>query len=170
MNAQLARLEYEIAQLTHQPQFHLTDYEIASNGGVTRINLSSVGLTEIPSSLYTFVDLEILSLKSNQLSSINSDLGMLTKLIDLDLSENCLVELPASIAHLSQLETLTLDCNQLDLLPNALCHLTRLRMLSLLDNGLKQLPEQIGQLSELEVLMVESNELTTLPPSFTLLS
>ncbi len=110
--------------------------------GETDIDLSDMGLSELPESI-----------------------GGLSQLHVLDLSRNRLTELPESLGSLAQLQELDLGINRLTALPDSVGNLTRLRELKLSRNSLTTLPESLGSLSQLQALALNLNEFTTLPRS-----
>jgi internalin A len=110
--------------------------------GESSLDLSELGLTELPESIV-----------------------QLSRLRDLYLHENQLTTLPESFARLTQLQTLTLHNNQLTVLPESFTQLSQLQRLSLDRNQLTTLPESFGQLTQLEELYLDRNRLTTLPKS-----
>ena len=106
------------------------------------LNLSYLGLTELPETI-----------------------GSLTHLIELCLFGNEMTEFSESICRLSQLEYLYLHLNRLEQIPESIGKLRKLRTLYLSGNQIERLPEAIGELSSLEVLCVSRNQLTGLPES-----
>ena len=106
-----------------------------------------------------------LSLKGLDLSSLPENIGALTLLTAIDISENQLEKLPESIGQLKELEELHAQSNRLLTLPHTLCQLQKLEVLDLSNNDLKSLPDNIDQLSCLELLNVMMNALQTLPES-----
>src|SRR5438105_15579661 len=86
----------------------------------TALDLSGVGLTELPESV-----------------------ARLSRLWGLVLSDNQLTMLPESVGQLSQLQILRLDGNRLTTLPEALRKLTRLEQLYLHDNEALGLPAEV---------------------------
>ena len=71
---------------------------------------------------------------------------------------------PPEIGQLTNLQTLSLSENQLTTLPPEIGQLTNLQTLSLSENQLTTLPPEIGQLTNLQKLSLSENQLTTLPP------
>ncbi|CAI5467997.1 unnamed protein product [Closterium sp. Yama58-4] len=103
------------------------------------------------------------------ISSLPRDLIRLPSLTDLDLSLPELSELPAEIGQISKLQTLALtDVKNVTSLPDSISLATSLQKLSL--NGLvnlTSLPEEFGQLAALETLHLDAlPQLTHLPESF----
>ena len=129
------------------------------------LDLSGLGLLELPESLGQLTALETLFLYRNQLTALPESLGQLTALQTLDLSGNQLSALPESLGQLRALQLLFLGGNQLSALPGSLGHLTALRALDLDGNRLSTLPESLEQLTALELLSLSGNRLTALPES-----
>ena len=102
---------------------------------------------------------------SDLIGEIPSEIGNLTNLTRLYLSNNQLTTLPESIGNLSNLEELELNNNQLTMLPDSIGSISSLKWLYLSNNQLTTLPESIGNLSNLEELDLIYNQLSTLPES-----
>ena len=130
-----------------------------------RLDLSSLGLTELPQSLGQLAHLELLIVWGNQLTALPESLGQLAQLQTLDVSKNKLRALPESLGQLAHLELLIVWGNQLTALPESLGQLAQLRTLDASNNQLRALPESLGQLAHLELLIVWGNQLTALPES-----
>ncbi len=108
--------------------------------------------------------LEALSLRDNQLTTLPDAIGNLTLLESLNLNNNQLTTLPDSIGNLTQLQQLYLRNNQLATLPDAIRDLKQLQGLNLSYNKLTTLPDAIGDLTGLQgLLLLDNNKLTTLP-------
>jgi Leucine-rich repeat (LRR) protein len=123
----------------------------------------------IPESIGSATSLEILYLFSNALSGpIPSEVGLLAKLLDLQLYENNLTStIPDNIGSATSLEILNLDSNALTgPIPSTVGHLTKLRHLTLFDNNLTgTIPESIGSAISMELLYLYSNALLGPIPS-----
>jgi internalin A len=141
----------------------LARIEQARKKPATKINLSRLGLAELPEAIGQLTQLKRLDLSENQLTALPKSLGQLTQLQELDLSENRLTALPESIGQLTQLQELNLNDNQLRTLPGSIGQLTQLRELNLGSNLLSALPESIGQLTQLQALDLYDNQLSKLP-------
>jgi hypothetical protein len=121
----------------------------------------------IPSRVFWLTSLKALVIHSElntELTTLPAEIGNLTKLMQLDISENKITTLPAEIGNLTKLERLNLDDNQLTTLPPEIGNLTQLERLEVSHNQLTTLPAEIGNLTKLEILYFHQNELTTLPP------
>lgn len=117
-----------------------------------RLNLSSLGLTELPPELFDLTNLRVLWLSDNQLHSLPPEIGALRQLARLRLNRNQLAALPPEFGALTELRELWLHDNQLAALPDTFWQLSQLRTLVLNGNRLTELPAAISQLRELRVL------------------
>ncbi|WP_255955284.1 leucine-rich repeat domain-containing protein [Streptomyces odontomachi] len=127
------------------------------------LDLSSMGITEVPADVRALTSLKLLRLPGNRLSVLPDWIGDLTALETLDLAENGMLVLPESFGNLTALETLDLAGNELSVLPASFGDLTALEELDLAENGLSVLPESFGNLTALETLDLAENELSVLP-------
>ena len=138
--------------------------EEAARTGATELNLSNMGLTELPPEIWNLTKLTKLYLVGNRLTVLPPQIGNLTKLISLDVIQNQLAALPAEIENLTKLEGLVLNRNRLAALPREIGKLTSLIVLDLEENQLTALPPGIGKLTNLSDLRLFANQLTALPP------
>ncbi len=129
---------------------------------VTDLRLSGE-LTELPEELGNLVNLEGLSVESNQLTTLPAAIGKLTKLTDLRAYSNMMTSLPPEIGTLDKLRKAVLWSNQLTTLPPEIGGWTSIVELELKWNKLTKLPDEIGRLINLEQLDLEDNELTEMP-------
>ncbi len=127
------------------------------------LDLSNLGIEQVPASIGQLTQLTTLGLSGNRLTTLPEGLGQLTQLTALYLDDNQLTTFPEALGRLTQLTALGLDDNQLTTLPEALGQLTQLTTLSLSGNQLTTLPEALGQLTQLTALHLSGNQLTTLP-------
>jgi len=133
------RAEYELPEVERRIMRVIAD-------GETELELSGLGLTELPPSI-----------------------GWAEQLEQLDISENRLASLPREIGLLRNLKVLIASNNELTRLPSSITYLTNLRKLELEHNYLTELPVDIGELSGLNRLWVAYNRLKRLPPQIALL-
>ena len=131
----------------------------------TELNLSYMGLTELPESLGQLMQLQTLKLDNNKLTALPESLGQLKQLQSLSLGNNRLTALPECLGQLKQLQSLDVSGNQLTVLSESLGKLTQLRWLDLAYNQLTELPEWFGQLTQLRIVDVLGNQITRLPDS-----
>jgi internalin A len=134
------------------------------------MDLSGLGLTQVPPEIGKLTSLGWLDLSGNQLTSLPPEIGQLAVLVVLNASANHLTSLPPEIGQLSVLRQLWLNNNQLTSLPPEIGQLTALTQLYLQNNQLTSLPPEIGQLSVLKTLYLSDNQLTSLPPEIGQLS
>jgi len=112
----------------------------ATKENATELDLSRLGLTELPEAI-----------------------GQLSQLNRLFLHNNQLTSLPKSLGQLKQLKTLRLDSNHLKSLPDALGQLTQLEELYLFNNQLASLPDSLRNLQALYWLFLHGNHNLALP-------
>ncbi len=133
------------------------------DGQLITLDLSKLGLTQIPVELGQLTNLQRLNLSFNKLTQVPVELCQLTKLQTLDLSNNQLTQVPVELSQLTKLQTLRLGDNKLTQVPVELCQLTNLKELFLYSNQLPQVPAELGQLSNLQTLSLYGNQLTQVP-------
>lgn len=139
--------------------------------GDDAVNLSGLGLRELPRSLATLTALTDLTLNDNALTALPEALfEALPHLARLSISGNLLTALPKSIGGLPGLTYLNLNENRLTELPASIGRLENLRFLGLVSNRLRSLPDSIGNLAALTKLYLPGNQLTELPTSITRLT
>ncbi len=141
-----------------------------ANGRVTELALVSNNLNGyIPPEIGLLTEMIDLNLSVNHLTGhLPEEIGNLTKLTDLYLLSNNLEgKIPASIGNLVNLQYLRLSSNQLsDTIPSQLGNLTNLISLELDNNNLSgQIPEALANIGGLQHLNLSYNQLSgTIPP------
>ena len=151
--------------MPHDEAYYRAEKKIkeALRSGTTNLDLRGMRLTELPTSLRQFVQLQSLDLSNNQLTILPEYIGQLTQLQLLYLTDNQLVQLPETLGQLVQLQSLSLSYNKLLTLPESFGQLARLQNLYLRENQLTILPESFAQLLQLQLLELHDNQLTVLP-------
>ncbi|TAD78959.1 MAG: GTPase [Oscillatoriales cyanobacterium] len=134
--------------------------------GVTSLDLSELGLTELPAEFFSLTNLQTLYLDGNQLTSIPESITQLQNLHSLYLNSNQLTSIPESITQLQNLQTLSLGNNQLTSIPKSITQLQNLYSLHIKKNQLKNLPELCDGLTLLDA---SNNLFTVFPDSITCL-
>jgi Leucine-rich repeat (LRR) protein len=145
--------------------------EEARVSGAAILNLSNIGLEELPPEIDTLVVLRELYLPYNQLRTLPPEIAKLENLEVLQLNYNEITYLPPEIASLHKLKWLELASNQLSYLPDEFENLTNLCMLNLRDNQLTHLPTIIHKFHQHYDspcggvgLFIEGNPLISPPP------
>lgn len=138
--------------------------EAAWKSKATELNLSGMGLTELPASIGRLVQLRALYLNNNQLTALPETIGQLSQLQTLEVSGNKLRALPARIGDLRKLNSLKVRRNFLSNLPESIGCLGSLRWLRIQDNRLVALPEALRHLTALAELQLAGNPALALPP------
>ncbi len=139
---------------------------LASEGG-ERLDLSGMGLREVPTPVWELEHLIELDLSDNRLTSLPPEIGNLTNLERLELDGNRLESLPTEIGRLVRLERLDLDNNRLTTLPAELANLQQLSHLHIQYNRWTAFPEAILALPNLELLWIKGNPMGELPQAIT---
>lgn len=135
--------------------------------GYTWLDLSDMGLREIPPEVWEFEHLTRLDLRDNRLTALPPDIARLTNLEHLSLDGNRLDVLPPEIGQLARLQWLDLDDNRLTALPPEFARLQALTHLQIQYNRWETFPKEILELPNLELLFLAGNPLGALPPSIT---
>ena len=100
------------------------------------LNLSSQGLTKVPTYVFERTDLESLNLSHNTLTgALPGEIRHLQNLKVLDMSNNTFTGIPAEIGQLKNLEILNLSNNLLTGLPYEIGNLARLKVLDISGNA-----------------------------------
>lgn len=131
---------------------------------VTELNLSGLGIAELPPAVGQIVSLRELDLSRNQLTNFPLSICHLNSLKMLNLSGNQLSELPSEISLLKALVHINLAGNRLTTLPAEIKYLSNLTTLILSENHLTSLPVEIGQLRGLTTFYVVNNQISELLP------
>ncbi|KAI3643367.1 hypothetical protein MP228_012922 [Amoeboaphelidium protococcarum] len=106
-----------------------------------------------------------LFLSNNRLESLPQELIQCLVLRELSLSSNRFVTIPSVVFQLPHLTKLSLSNNQLRRVPPEIQYLQQLRLLALAGNQIEELPQEIGELSNLIALDLQRNQLSSLPES-----
>ena len=136
--------------------------EAARKSKATVLDLSDLGLAELPPSIGQLNQLEVLRAIDNQLMILPEVLAQLVQLQALLVYRNRLEVLPQCLGQLTQLRHLDVSNNQLIALPERIGQLMELRQLYVSGNRLAKLPEAMSQLTQLEKFSVHHNKLTAM--------
>jgi len=135
----------------------------AKAGLGSRLDLSDLGLDEIPEDVRTLTGLRRLDLTRNELRDLPDWLPELDRLERLVLDDNCLTALPDWLGRFTGLRDLSVLANGLTALPAALARLDNLVSLDIGDNDMPAVPEWIGDLTGLKHLYLSDCRLTEVP-------
>ena len=153
----------------------------AAEEKLTQLDLSGLGLEELPPEIGKCTQLETLllggkfdeeeeELLGNKLTEFPDAVLQLTNLKILNLDNNQITEIPEVSGKLSNLTELSLSDNQITEIPDAIVQLSNLTELSLSDNQITEIPEAIGKLSNLTLLDLSHNQITSIPDAIGQLS
>ncbi len=146
-----------------KPQL-LSKIQQAKQENWRELNLSGLGLSELPPEIGQLDTLRTLYLYHNQLRLLPPEIGQLSALEELVIGNNQLRWLPSEIAQLSVLRGLYANDNQLGSFPTVILKLKKLYALGLSNNPLTRLPTEITQLGNLRELYLDNTQLRELPP------
>ncbi|HXQ33493.1 MAG TPA: COR domain-containing protein, partial [Anaerolineales bacterium] len=135
----------------------------AANSKTTFLDLSNLGIYELPIEIGGLIGLESLNLAGNNLAALPREFARLTKLRFLDLRNNKFSDFPATVSSLKNLEFLNLALNNFLALPPSLYRLTNLRALDVSDNKLTTISPRIRNLVNLKSLDLSFNNLSSIP-------
>lgn len=121
--------------------------EAARKSKATELNLSGLGLTELPASIGQLTELHFLKANNNRLTKLSGNIGELAQLQHLNLGWNNIRALPEAIGQMAQLQRLYINRNHLTELPEIIGQLTELRCLNVSCNELRVLPEALRRLT-----------------------
>lgn len=105
-----------------------------------------------------------LDLSNQNIRLLPTEIGQFFNLKKLDISRNMLTHLPNEFAVLSQLEELCINSNQLVAFPAAICRFAQLNKLDISSNKLGSFPLGILALKNLKILNLSNTQLSSLPP------
>ncbi|MGB2924362.1 MAG: leucine-rich repeat domain-containing protein [Limnothrix sp.] len=144
--------------------------EAALKEGATELDLSELGLTEVPGSIAKLTNLTSLNLSGNQITEIPKAIAQLTNLTELYLHKNQITEIPEAITQLTNLTELYLHNNQITEISQAITQLTNLTVLYFFGNQITEIPQAITQLTNLIELHLGRNQITEIPQAITQLT
>lgn len=154
----------ENAKLEQNPQEEaLLRIREAKDEGLEKLDLTGLGLEELPTEIWKLSQIKTLYLNQNSLRSVSPNIDRLSELEQLSLTANKLSSLPPEIGSLNNLKLIFLNRNQLKTLPSEFWDLVNLIGLYLAENQLAQLSPEIIKLKNLERLYLNHNQLLSLP-------
>jgi Leucine-rich repeat (LRR) protein len=143
--------------------FSLTDLSTDNPESIIVLDLSGIGLKEIPTEIFRFNNLQRLNLANNNISELSNGLFKLKNLQELNLEENKLIGLPSEIGNLQNLKKLNLTRTKVPYLPDEFAKLINLESLNLSWNDLNSKSiKTIFKLKELKILNLQRNLIDSL--------
>ena len=133
---------------------------------LTVLDMEGCGLTSIPNSIKSLINLERLRVHSNTLSALPPEIAELGKLTLLNAYGNRLTELPSNFRYMRTLQTLRLGGNRFTepgLAPIA--GMSSLKELYVRENpSLRSIPRAVALMQSLQQLGVEDDDKISAPP------
>ncbi len=126
------------------------------------LNAADLDLSNIPSKIFTFNNLETLILDNNPIPNNSyGNLSGLSRLTTISLAGTGLSQIPTQVSQSTQITNLNLSNNNItELNTSGLSTLTNLEWLSLENNQLSQIPTQIASLKKLKTLNLGRNKIS----------
>lgn len=128
----------------------------AAEQGATMLDISGLGLLELPSELFELSALQEVNARDNKIAKLPNDIARLTRLRSLDLSTNCIKVLPARLSKCQTIERLDLSHNQLKKLSAGIGSMA-LQSLNIAYNTIEVFPKSFVQLTSLQTLDIRGN-------------
>jgi Leucine-rich repeat (LRR) protein len=142
-------------------KFEEDTIQLSESGAIDARNKS---WTVVNSYIFKFgMNLIVLDISNNYISSLPKEIGSLLFLRDLRASFNLLSRLPTEIGKCRSLRRLILNGNRLEFLCEEVGQLHLLEELVLSENFLEEIPPTIPLLHSLRVLKLQANHLKSLP-------
>ena len=152
----------------------------AAEENLTQLDLSGLGLEELPPEIGKCTQLETLLLGKfdeekrkwvgNKLTEFPDAVLQLSNLKILNFTSNQITAIPEDLGKLSNLTELYLSYNQITQIPDAIGKLSKLTELYLYHNQITVIPEALGKLSNLTQLYLGGNQITVIPEAIGQLS
>lgn len=115
--------------------------------GTNVLDLSGQGITQVTSDVYDKIDTTDLILSDNNIQSLPSQMGKMTKLVVFKIDNNVLDgSLIGEIRQMSKLEALDVSDNNMTGIPAEIGDLTRLKTLDYSQNKITNVPNQLAKL------------------------
>ena len=108
---------------------------------------------------------EYLNLTGIKLETLPESIGLLSSLIELDVSYTGIKSLPPTVAYLTSLQKLYFGFSEATSLPKEIFQITSLQVLYINNTNISTIPEEIGRLSSLKMIHAINTEISSLPKS-----
>nr|QLH55415.1 leucine-rich repeat protein [Archangium gephyra] len=162
--ARLSRLKSLSLEYTHLTQLPSSVLALTE---LEELNLRGLCLTKLPSGIGGLKRLQRLVVGNIEedpdpyepcaLRTVPRELGQLSALVELDLTDRWIQSLPEELKNLRKLEVLSLGHNQLRRFPGFILKLPALRRLSVTGNAFK-VPNALGSLKTLQYVELDSTQ------------
>ena len=126
----------------------------------TRLDLSGLGISELPDEIGTLSSLEFLNLGKNPLSTLPSTFAGLTSLKILFFLGCEFTKVPEVLGEMKSLYMLSFKANKVEEVPAASIPYRTLGWLILSDNNIQSLPDTVGKCENMRKLLLAGNKLT----------
>lgn len=171
------KIDFEVLDLTAErqsglnlPIIHLP-IDLFNFKQLRRLHLDCNQIRTLPDKLgENLVNLQVLTVSSNNLQYLPDTLENLNKLQSLHLSNNKFKYFPLVVCRIESLKFLDLSTNEIEDVSTEIGEMKNLETLLLFQNRLKILPESIGRLAKLRTLWLGNNKLTHLPKEISMLN
>lgn len=144
----------------------LLNHKQNSQNKIKTLILSNNLLTDLPSSICIYQNIETLDISNNRIKSFSFDfLQHMTSLRNFIAKDNLLSDssLPKDFGVYNKLEVVNLSSNRFTQLPYQLLNIQNLREIYLGNNQIQALPRNFEDLSKLEILYLGGNLINYLP-------
>jgi Leucine-rich repeat (LRR) protein len=115
---------------------------------VYKLSLKKMKLTELPTEVLNFKNLQYLNLQKNRLKTFPTNIKNFTHLQELNISYNNIEIIPKELGQLLHLIKFTANNNQIVSLPKEIKHLKKLKYIDIWGNDIGALPFEIQELKD----------------------
>jgi internalin A len=129
----------------------------------TQLYFSNKTITKIPEEIGDLTSLQYLDLSNNQIAEVSGVISRLISLRAIYLSNNQITKIPEEIGDLTSLQYLNLSNNQIAEVSGVISRRTSLRAFDLSDNQITEISEVISKLTSLQNLNLSNNQIIEIP-------
>lgn len=146
-------------------------WEFAVNNGVNTVNLGKNCYTTLPSQMLKLAEsLTEIHMGFNKLTTLPPEIGKYTKLLYLDIRNNCLSDLPEELSKIVNLREINLSHNQFPVIPSVVYELQKLEILFVNGNRIEEVDvERLQHMPLLSTLNLQNNNIVHVPPELALI-
>lgn len=113
---------------------------------VYKLSLKKMKLTELPTEIYAFKNLQILDVSKNKLTIFPKEISTFKLLQVLNISNNNIEIITEELGDLTYLQRLIANQNKIVSIPSAIKNLKNLKFIDLWGNDIGSFPPEIGEL------------------------